>query len=170
VVPEPLWRFHEGTHDWNVDEVIGWANRPGLDVSNRMRTGVVRHRTNADGLVPAESVRERAPDRLRVMVFGDSMVVGRDVAQDRIYTARLEALLCARGLDVEVINAGVLGYSTDQALLLMERWVPVYGPDLVLYGSTSNDFGGNKVRSANAQIEFILKRWADHRRKGKPPE
>jgi len=95
------------------------------------------------------------------MVFGDSMVVGRSVAQDEIYTARLEALLRERGIPADVVNAGVQGYSTDQALLLMQRWVPVYRPDLVLYGSTLNDYGGNALDSAYGQAKPVF--WIDER-------
>jgi lysophospholipase L1-like esterase len=92
------------------------------------------------------------------MVFGDSMVVGRSVLQEETYTARLEARLREAGLDAEVINAGVQGYSTDQVLLLLERLVPLYRPDVVLYGTTLNDFGGNQVSTSNSQAKprFLL--------------
>jgi lysophospholipase L1-like esterase len=86
------------------------------------------------------------------------MVVGRAVQQEVTYTARLQARLRERGLAAEVINAGVQGYSTDQALLLLERLLPLYRPDVVLYGSTLNDFGGNELSHANGQAKprFLL--------------
>lgn len=150
-VPEELWRFRDGTYDWQVDPQLGWVNRPDLDVTSRGNHGVVRFRTNPDGLIPASVERSKPPGVTRIMIFGDSMVVGRDVPQDEIYTSELEAMLRERGIDAEVINAGVLGYSTDQALILMERWLPVYHPDITAYGSTLNDFGGNALASANLQ-------------------
>jgi hypothetical protein len=86
------------------------------------------------------------------------MVVGRSIAQDRIYTSLLEQELRKRGIEAEVVNAGVQGYATDQALLLLERMAPLYRPDVVLFGSTLNDFGGNEVSSASLQAKprFLL--------------
>ena len=150
-VPAPLWRFRDGAHDWQPDRELGWANRPNLDVESVGLGGLVRFRTSPDGLIPAEARRARSPGVARIMVFGDSVVVGRDVSQRDIYTARLESILGQRGIPVEVVNAGVLGYSTDQSLLSMQRWLPEYRPDLVLYGSTLNDFGGNSLDNAHAQ-------------------
>lgn len=157
-VPAPLWRYRDGTYDWQVDPELGWVNRPNLDVTSRGLRGTIRFRTNPDGLIPAEVRREKAPGVMRIMVFGDSGVVGRDVPQDEIYTAQLQAILRERGVDAEVINAGVLGYSTDQALLLMQRWLPEYHPDITTYASTLNDFGGNALTDANGQPKprFVL--------------
>jgi lysophospholipase L1-like esterase len=134
-----------------ADSTIGWVNKPNLDERRRLFHDVLDYRTNRDGLVPFDARREKEPGRLRIMVFGDSMVVGRAVPQELIYTARLEALLNEAGIPAEVVNAGVQGYSTDQALLWMERLLPLYHPDIVLYGSTHNDFGGNSSREASRQ-------------------
>jgi lysophospholipase L1-like esterase len=153
-VPGKLWRFIDATTDWQLDKELGWVHRPNLDLEGRFDEQPIRFRTSRDGLIPFTAVPERASDtQLRVMVFGDSMVVGRRLPQDRIYTARLEALLREQGVRAEVINAGVQGYSTDQALLLMRRWLPVYQPDVVFYGSTFNDFGGNALDHAHGQAK-----------------
>jgi len=158
LVPEGYWQFRDGTADWQLDPEIGWVNRSLLDVESRDFDRVIAFRTNPDGLAPAQARRERRPGVLRIMVFGDSMVVGRALAQDETYTARLERVLREHGVDAEVLNAGVQGYSTDQVLLLMERLLPLYRPDAVLYGSTLNDFGGNEVSAANGQAKprFLL--------------
>jgi lysophospholipase L1-like esterase len=157
-LPAGYWRHRDAAADWQLDSELGWVNRPNLDTESRDLDWVMRYRTNPDGLVPAESRRERKAGVLRIMVFGDSMVVGRSVPQDEIYTARLEERLRERGIAAEVINAGVQGYSTDQALLLMERLLPLYRPNVVLFGSTLNDFGGNELSHANGQAKarFLL--------------
>jgi lysophospholipase L1-like esterase len=153
LVPASRWRFLDAAADWKLEPGIGWVNQPSLDVTSETAFGPVRFRTNPDGLIPAEATREKPAGSLRIMVFGDSMVVGRSLEQDRLYTARLEADLRARGIPADVVNAGVQGYSTDQALLLMQRWLPVYTPDVVLYGSTLNDYGGNSLDSAYQQAK-----------------
>jgi hypothetical protein len=74
------------------------------------------------------------------------------VPPDRTVHADLERLLNGPsrryGKRVEVLNAGVEGYSTDQELLLMRRLIPLYHPDIVSYALCDNDFGGNESREA----------------------
>jgi lysophospholipase L1-like esterase len=153
LVPDSRWRFDDGTGDWRLDDEIGWVHQPNLDITTEALLGTIRFRTNPDGLIPAEATRAKPPGTTRIMVFGDSMTVGRWLSQDQVYTALLAALLRERGIDADVVNAGVQGYSTDQVLLLMQRWVPAYRPDFVLYGSTLNDFGGIAVEVANGQAK-----------------
>jgi lysophospholipase L1-like esterase len=157
-VPPAHWRYHDASQDWRPDPELGWVQKANLDVTTRAEAGwLVRFRTNADGVTPASTRREREPGVLRILIFGDSTVVGRSVPQDRAVHAALERQL-ARGRRVEVINAGVEGYSTDQVLLRMRRLVPLYRPDLVLYGLCDNDFGGNadSVAFGVPKPRFIL--------------
>ena len=169
-VPAGYWTYRDLTFDWKVDPETGWVNAPDRDMTSRLLLGPVRYRTNPDGLIPAEARREKQPGVRRIMVFGDSMVVGRDLPQSDNYPARLQELLRERGIQAEVINAGVLGYSTDQALLLMERLLPLYQPEYVIFGSTSNDFGGNGTRSASGQSKPMFHLDASGRLDLTPPD
>lgn len=81
------------------------------------------------------------------MVLGDSTVLGRAVPQHFTVTARLEALLREKGLPAEVLNAGVAGYATDQVLLKIRQLVPLYRPDVVVYGFCANDLHGNALNN-----------------------
>ena len=147
-VPEPIWRFHVDGDDWRFDEQIGWVHRPNLDVTRARDGKLVRFRTNDDGVTPPTARRPRAPGVARVMLFGDSSVLGRWVNQDETIDMHLSRRLHSEGVVAEVINAGVEGYATDQVLLLMERLVPLYRPDVVGYGLHPNDFGGIQTREA----------------------
>ncbi len=79
----------------------------------------------------------------RIMVYGDSNIQGVFSWDDSTYCARLEnhaEALC--GEEVEVINAGIVGYGPDQALLKFEREANQFNPDdvvFVIFGH--NDFG-----------------------------
>ena len=158
-IPQSRWEFFDGSMDWELDSRVGWVQRPNLDViSDRIFPWTVHFQTNADGLAPPQARRSKPPDLKRIMIFGDSTVVGRWVPQDKTVTAQLQRMLRDRGLPVEVINAGVQGYSTDQVLLRIEQLVPIYKPDVVLYCLCANDFGGN-VRSqayGQAKPRFIF--------------
>jgi GDSL-like Lipase/Acylhydrolase family len=149
LAPAHLWRQRDASDDWRPDPEIAWVQRPNLDVTTRTEQGwTVRYRTNPDGLTPAGARRLKAPGVVRILLFGDSTVVGRGVPPDRTVHADLERLLRGAGKRVEVLNAGVEGYSTDQELLLMRRLIPLYHPDIVAYALCDNDFGGNESREA----------------------
>ncbi len=148
-VPGSLWRQRDAAADWRPDPELGWVQRPDLDVTTRTEQGwLVRYRTNPDGIAPAGARRPKPPGTIRILLFGDSTVAGRSVPPDRAIHRDLERLLRRTGRRVEVLNAGVEGYSTDQELLLMRRLIPLYHPDLVAYGLCDNDFGGNESREA----------------------
>ena len=90
------------------------------------------------------------PGRDRVAVLGDSFVFGSGVTQDEPVTRRLAALL---GPAFEVVNLGVPGYGTDQALLTLRRWGRRLSPDLVLVGFFWNDV----MENASAEIYGMKK-------------
>jgi lysophospholipase L1-like esterase len=100
----------------------------------------VRWKTNGDAF--------RGPDlkdspALRVMVYGDSNVQARFSTQEETFTGQLQRLLQeATGDEVEVINAGVVGYGPDQNLIRLEADVDRHIPDLIVFHVfTENDFG-----------------------------
>jgi len=86
----------------------------------------------------------------RVAVLGDSFVFGSGVRQDEPVTRRLAALL---GPSFEVINLGVPGYGTDQALLTLRRWGRRLSPDVVLLGFFWNDV----MENASAEMYSMPK-------------
>lgn len=165
-VPKQYWRYQDATSDWQLDPRLGWVQMPNLDVTTQMvdRGWIVHFQTNEDGLTPGTARRARDPRVIRIMIFGDSSVVGRGVPQDQTINAHLERLLRAQGVSAEVINAGVQGYSTDQVLLRIQQLVPLYHPDIIVYGLHINDFGGNATRSAYGGISkpvFLVKKNGD---------
>ena len=72
-----------------------------------------------------------------VVAFGDSITEGYGVARGGDYPAQLERALAARGVKAKVVNAGVSGDTTNNAL---DRVASVIAakPDLVIL-----EFGGN---------------------------
>ena len=148
--PAWLWRYRDATADWRRDPELGWTQKPYLDVKSRIagRDWVVKFQTNPDGITPAVARRRRQPGTRRIMIFGNSTVLGRSVPRDRTVTEQLERLLNRCGVKTEVINAGVQGYSTGQVLLHIQRLAPLYRPDIVIYGFCLNDLGGIALRRA----------------------
>jgi len=158
IVPKISWKFRDFTSNWQLDKVLGWVQKSNLDVSERTDFGwIVHFQTNEDGLTPATAKRTKTNDRMRIMIFGDSIVVGRSVPQDKTISAQLEQLLQSKNINAEVINAGVQGYATDQTLLRMIQLLPLYKPDIVIYGLCQNDFLGNQASEDHGQAKPVYK-------------
>jgi lysophospholipase L1-like esterase len=79
--------------------------------------------------------------RVRIACLGDSWTFGMNVDQDRTFPARLAARLLELRQDTtfDVLNLGVLGYSSFQGLQLMTRRVLALRPDIVTIGFGMND-------------------------------
>ncbi|MFA6599589.1 MAG: SGNH/GDSL hydrolase family protein [Candidatus Omnitrophota bacterium] len=158
-VPKYLWELRNPSADWQLDLALGWVNKPNLDIAFLTDKGAIsRFQTNKDGLMPGTTRREREADIVRIMFFGDSTVVGRAIDQNKTVHADLQKILRSKGLNVEVINAGVQGYSTDQVLLRMRQLIPIYKPDIAIYGLCANDFDGNLADIAHGLVKpkFVL--------------
>jgi hypothetical protein len=99
----------------------------------------VSWKTNKDGF-RGEPLRHADS---RVMVYGDSNILARFSSLSDSYPAQLATQLSS-GLerDVEVVNAGVVGFGPDQSVLKMEDEIDRFRPDLVvLHIFADNDFG-----------------------------
>jgi lysophospholipase L1-like esterase len=116
------------------DPVVGKRLRPGW-TGDEFGAPVA---INSKGLRNRETPYEKPAGVYRILALGDSWTFGFRMAEPDAYPRQLERLLreslAARGdtRTVEVINTGVVGYSTDQeaAFLTSEGWK--YQPDLVL--------------------------------------
>ena len=75
---------------------------------------------------------------VRVVVLGDSLVAGYDLAQDEAFPSQLEKVLLERGHHVAVINAGVSGDTSTGALSRL-AWAVPEGTDLVIVELGAND-------------------------------
>jgi acyl-CoA thioesterase-1 len=73
-----------------------------------------------------------------IVALGDSMTAGYGVAPESSYPAQLEKELRAEGFDYHVINLGVTGSTTTQALSRMTRALAAQ-PDIVIIQLGGND-------------------------------
>src|SRR5919197_334538 len=83
----------------------------------------------------------KAPGVVRIACIGDSWTFGMPVNQDETYPNRLAALLRAAhpNRQYEVLNFGILGYSSFQGLQLMKSRLLDLDPDIVAIGFGMND-------------------------------
>lgn len=96
---------------------------------------------NAEGFREKELPAAKPAGTFRILCLGDSWTFGANVSQADAYPEQLAVRLRDRfpGAAFEVLNLGVLGYSSFQGLRLMKRRVLELQPDLVIIGYGMND-------------------------------
>jgi lysophospholipase L1-like esterase len=99
---------------------------------------------NEEGFVQRDRVpRARVADRLRLAALGESTTMGNGDVDLGCYPGHLRRLL-AESLrspnGVEVINAGVPGWFSDQVALRAENQIAAFRPDVVVLYVGWNDF------------------------------
>lgn len=79
---------------------------------------------------------------LRVAVYGDSFVESEFSTDEHSFAGRLEIELSRlAGRRIRSVNAGLVGYGADQAVLRMEGDLETVAPRLVVLALSGNDFG-----------------------------
>jgi hypothetical protein len=100
---------------------------------------------NSFGMRDREHVLKKPPQTLRILVLGDSFMEANQVAFEDSFASLLEKNLRSRtSRDIEVINASVSGWGTDDELTYLTRYGFQFEPDIVMVGMTlHNDVRDN---------------------------
>jgi lysophospholipase L1-like esterase len=147
-----------------ADAMAGWSYRPGATgefVGPRPYPITYRShvRINSLGLRGPE-LTAVPPGGVRVVALGDSWTSGLEVAENETYSAVATGLLSERlGVPVQVVNAGVRGYGTDQAWLFYRERLSQLHPDVVLYyytGIAGRNATLHQMRRVFAKPAFVL--------------
>jgi lysophospholipase L1-like esterase len=150
----PMYVSPERARFWKYDSLLGWAHQPGQESLFETKQFHINVRINQEGLRDREHVYERTNNTSRILVLGDSFAWGYGVEEDQRFTRQLETTL-----GVEVINAGVSGYSTDQELIWYRKEGIKYDVDLVILVFSGNDIGDNHHQLVNTiyyKPQFVL--------------
>lgn len=141
------------------DPELGWAKRK--DESTRKVTGEfdVTFSINALGLRDdPDLTREKPAGTQRVLVVGDSFVLGYTVERHDHFVDLVERALVADGRPVQVLNGGTEGYATDQEVAWLRREGFSFAPDVVVACFFQNDvwMNGQKSYSGTPKPRFAL--------------
>src|SRR5262245_55369166 len=116
------------------DRITGLSLRPNTSGWNR-KEGQAYVATNSQGLRDRERPLAKPPGTYRVAVLGDSYPEALQVDVERTFwrllEQRLEACAFRSVKHVDVINLGVSGFGTGQALRMLQTRGLAYQPDLV---------------------------------------
>jgi lysophospholipase L1-like esterase len=131
------------------DPDVFWAPRPGFRGEFRGKPVSV----NSLGLRGPAPASPRPAGRRRLACFGDSITFGFAIGDEETYPCQLGRLLAPRG--VEVVNAGVTGYTSHQVLGLLRRLAPRLQLDVATFLIGWNDH--NKRVATDREFERRLR-------------
>lgn len=96
---------------------------------------------NSRGFRDREFSTAKPPGAFRIVCLGDSWTFGANVGQDQNYPRQLQGLLqrAYPNRKIEVLNLGVLGYSSFQGRELLRRIALSLDPDVVIIAYALND-------------------------------
>ena len=136
VPPSTLSTQQTGRHP-----VYVWALRPGISgrhVNNEFDYAFRHTRQGLRGTEILTADRDTARSR-RILMLGDSFTYGVGSGEDEHFAHLLQQSMP----DVQLINAGVSGYSQRQQLAVLNQLGPVLQPDLVVLNFFWNDLEEN---------------------------
>ena len=119
------------------DPLMLWRQRSGLKIKFYGKDV----RTNNMGLRGADFSKKKKGDVNRIICMGASSTFGWGVAEEQTYPFLLEKMLRrnAKLYDVEVLNAGQIGFTTFQGKIFLEKHILDYSPDLITVAYILND-------------------------------
>jgi lysophospholipase L1-like esterase len=133
---------------WEYDPLLGWRHQKNADGVFRGPKPFpiefdTRIKTNSLGL-RGEEISPLPQDGYRILFLGDSQVAAFEVEQEDTFVHLLQKkLINELNRPVQVINAGVRGYGTDQSYLYYTSDGRNLKPHLVVFMHTANDLMNN---------------------------
>jgi hypothetical protein len=123
------------------------GNIPGAVYKHFTPDVSVEYRINSAGFRSDVEYPVKKPEgTCRVLMFGDSFMMGYETNLEDTIPYRLEQSLRAAGKPCDVINMGVSGFGTAEMLVALENNGLAYSPDAIVFEWHSTDFDDN-VRS-----------------------
>jgi len=135
---QEVWN-HGGNSFHKPDPTLAWVAKPGFT------GGEIR--INQLGFRGGEVTSPKPEGVYRIVLLGNSVTFGYGVSEEATYGAVLSRDLNAQRTQftdgtekqIEVINAGVIGYTSWQGRLLLERSMAILEPDLIVVTFGYND-------------------------------
>ncbi len=147
---EAIIRFYD------PQEVFGWGERPSLQGSSEFGWNLKPSQThqlrwesydytmtsNSLGFPGPEYAVQRNNRTYRIMTTGDAFTSAEGVNIEESWPRILERKMnsAPRNRTIEVLNFAITGYGPNQYAAVIDSFLPVYKPDLVIVEFFVNDF------------------------------
>jgi hypothetical protein len=135
-----------------LDPTKGWISKPSIRNMEVFDHKILN--TNSRGLRGEKDFSyERDPNKLRILILGDSFTFGDEVSDNETYSYYLQRMIP----DAEIINMGVHGYGHDQMLIYLKEEGVKYKPDIVIFGFLPMDMSRNLLNFRDyAKPKFVI--------------
>ena len=111
---------------------LGWERKPGY---NGIAAGGHYREFDAAGYVAVDSTQVSDATKKKIIFLGDSSTFGYGVSTQSSFVEVVERLLS----DVHAINLGMIGYTSYQGRVSLEKYAPLLKPDMVVVSFNYND-------------------------------
>ena len=121
------------------DDYLGWRPTAHLSFEQKRKNyGEISFTSTRDGFRRFGDVKT---DKIKILVVGDSFTQAYHVSDGNAYYD----YLASSDLQMEVFAIGVGGYGTLQQAMVLEQYLPLVSPDLILWQFSGNDFINNDL-------------------------
>ena len=100
---------------------------------------------------------------MKIVALGDSLVAGLGLPAQATFTVRLEQALRARGLSVDIANAGVSGDTSADGLARLDWSIPDDTDAVILELGANDALRGIDPARTRGALEGIVRRLAERR-------
>jgi len=155
--PQLTYRFPQGL--FVADDALAYRLAPGFTGELDTPEYETKVLVTAQGLRDDRVYGPKTDRELRILMLGDSFTMGVGVELSDTFVERLEEVLDRSIVDrdVEIVNAGVAGYSTRQELAFLEHYGKAFEPDAVLLGFfIGNDFTENAGKPLHVRDGYLV--------------
>ncbi len=132
-----------------ADADVGYSLRPNTE-GWWTREGRTYITINSAGFRDREHPVAKPANTFRIAILGDSFAEALQVPLEKTFWSVIEekAQTCSRAPKIEVLNFGISGFSTARELILLQKRVWQYSPDLIVLLFTP----GNDIRDNSSKL------------------
>lgn len=163
-LPQPTFGnlYKDANRCWKAEEAMLFSLRPNCSYTLKNEDFSQEIHTNAQGM-RGTAVEVPKPENVeRIVVTGDSFILGNGVSEENTITSYLQRFLKSREVfgskNVEVVNAGYGGgFSPDAHLVYLRRMIEEqkFAPDLVVMSVfVGNDFADMDSNQWIGNLDF----------------
>ncbi|MCX7734241.1 MAG: hypothetical protein N2254_05700 [bacterium] len=124
---------------WVDDQNLGWVNRKQYNSKVPSMLGFPSFNLEINEQGGRDNVSWSNISKKKILILGDSVCFGFGINFEHTLGEIIERKM---GDDWFVMNMSVVGYSTDQQLIMLEREGIKYNPDIVIFCLWVNDIPG----------------------------
>ena len=127
---------------FQLDKELIYSLKPDSELTWKTEEFIEEAKINSFGLRDSE-IKDRDLYENRIIIIGDSMTFGHGVTNEEAFPNQLENVFREHHQNVDVINAGVNGYGTDQAYKLFTKRLLSLKPSMLIFTIYINDLSDN---------------------------